>query len=276
VTIRRGRTLGSTCRGKGPSSYFCVITVIITLLLIGICAPGDAGGKEYLVRNVVDGDTVELANGKKVRYTGIDTPETMKRIGRDWLFDPEAFGVEAKEFNRSMVFKKKVTLEFDVTKKDKYDRWLAYVYVDGKMANEELIRQGLATVYTFPPNVRHLDLLLEAQEDARKKKRGLWGALKSISPGEARNSIGRFRVVTGEVFDVGISPHKIFLNMGSDRSKDLTAVIFTRNIPLFRKKRIDPYSHYRARRVEVVGKIEDQGGPVMIIDNPSQIRIIEP
>ncbi len=257
--------------------YKCAVVFLITSLFIAGCVQGGAdpgaGDKEYLVRNVVDGDTIELANGRKVRYIGIDTPETMKREGGTWIFEPEAFATAAKDYNRSLVFGKKVTLEFDMTKKDKYGRWLAYVHIDDKMANAELLKEGYATVYTFPPNVKYVDLFLEAQKEARRNKKGFWAALEAISPDAAGDHVGEYCIIKGPVTGIRVSPHMILLNFGPDRGKYLTAVIFSRNIPLFTEKGIDPSSHYGGKYVEVVGKIEYKNGPRMIIDNPSQIKV---
>jgi len=253
-----------------------ILALSLSLLFAAGCSNISAveEGALYGVQNVVDGDTIRLDNGMDVRYIGIDTPETMKRGGSGWMFQPEEYGVAAKEFNRSMVSGRKVRLEFDREKKDKYGRLLAYVYVDGKMANLELVRKGLATVYTFPPNTMHLDRLLEAQSEARAEKKGLWGAMKSVPPGDASNHIGEFCIVKGMITGVYVSSSRIYLNFGQDRRKYLTAVINARNMPLFLKEDIDPASYYSGRFVEAAGKIEDRGGPRMIIDNPSQITLL--
>lgn len=256
---------------------FFVALLFATCFIVTGCGGEGAGGdlREFSVNNVVDGDTIEISNGRKVRYLGIDTPETMKRTsGGNWTFDPEEFAVEAKEYNRSLVKGKKVTLEFDTVTEDKYGRWLAYVYVDDKMANAELVRKGYAMVYTFPPNVKHVGMLMEVQEDARRSGRGLWGTLKNISPNAADDYIGQYGVVRGLIVDVHVAPRMIFLNFGRDRQKDLTAVIYSSNITLFERRKIDPAAYYRGKNVEIVGKIKYRNGPRMVIDNPSQIKVI--
>lgn len=120
------------------------------------------------VKTVTDGDTITLEDGRKVRYIGIDTPERE---------DP--YYNEAKQLNASLVQGKTVYLEFDVERKDRYDRPLAYIYVrtdDGRelFVNAELIRAGLARLYTFPPNVRHVDTLRQCQKEAIAGQRGTW------------------------------------------------------------------------------------------------------
>ncbi|MFH1665557.1 MAG: thermonuclease family protein [Candidatus Omnitrophota bacterium] len=162
----------------------CRVVLAVAVWLGVYCCipcPGENvdGGGEYRVARVIDGDTIELANGRRVRYIGIDTPETMRKRGRVWEFAPERFAVEAKEYNRALVSGKVVRLEFDRVKEDKYGRWLAYVYdADNTMVNAELLRKGYAVLYTIPPNDKHMDLLIAAQEDARRNGLGLWKDLK--------------------------------------------------------------------------------------------------
>ena len=145
-------------------------------------------GKKYnysniLVTRVIDGDTLELENKERVRLIGIDTPETWfgpkleqdsKRTGRDYK-TIMAMGKKATNFTKSLVEGKRVRLEFDVEKKDRYERSLAYVYLpNGRMLNAELVRNGYAQVYTFQPNVKYVDLFLKLQREARENNRGLW------------------------------------------------------------------------------------------------------
>ncbi|MCX6706467.1 MAG: thermonuclease family protein, partial [Candidatus Woesebacteria bacterium] len=89
----------------------------------------------YKVTRVLDGDTIEIETGEKVRYMGINAPENNER-----------WGMTAKEFNEKMVSGKEVQIELDRLKIDNYGRVLAYVWVDKKMVNEELLKEGLAKV----------------------------------------------------------------------------------------------------------------------------------
>ena len=130
----------------------------------------------YRVLRVVDGDTIKIETGKSgqyigVRYIGVDTPETV-----DPRKPVEYFGQEAAEYNSKLVEGKSVRLEFDVQKRDKYKRLLAYVFLpDGTFVNAELVKNGYARVATYPPNVKHQDLFLKLEREARENNRGLWG-----------------------------------------------------------------------------------------------------
>ncbi len=136
----------------------------------------------YDLVRVVDGDTLvvrpaEDAGGSSgqslqayVRLIGIDTPETVKP---DHPIEP--WGPEATEFTRRFLASGRLELRMDKRRKDRYDRFLAYVYVDGRMLNEELVRAGLARVSHYPgDSPRIARQLQEAEEEARRARRGIW------------------------------------------------------------------------------------------------------
>ncbi len=138
---------------------------------------------KVLVTWVVDGDTLKLENGEKVRLIGIDTPETkhnakLKRDLKKTDKDAEtliSMGERAARLTTVLAFKKYVRLEFDIEKRDRYNRLLAYAYLpDGRMLNAEIVKAGYAQMLTIPPNVKYQDLFLELQGEARENNRGLW------------------------------------------------------------------------------------------------------
>lgn len=142
-------------------SLFLIPLICVTLIVVRSFA--EDVNETYVLR-VIDGDTVVLKGGQRVRYIGIDTPEE----GRPYY-------LETKEENKRLVQGKKVSLEYDVEKADKYGRTLAYVYVGGLFVNAELVKNGYAMIYTFPPNVKYAKTFLALQQEARTAKRGLWG-----------------------------------------------------------------------------------------------------
>jgi micrococcal nuclease len=133
--------------------------------------------QEARVVRVVDGDTIRVElDGEeyRLRYIGMDTPETV-RPGTpvEWM------GPEATEANRRLVEGRSVVLEKDVSETDRFGRLLRHVWVregDGwLLVGLELLRQGYAQVTTYPPDVKYVELFLEAQREAREAGRGLWG-----------------------------------------------------------------------------------------------------
>ena len=131
------------------------------------------------VVRVVDGDTIDVEiDGKieRVRYIGIDTPETV-----DPRKPVQCFGVEASKKNKELVEGKMVRLEKDITDRDKYKRLLRYVWLGDALINEMLVSQGYATSYSYPPDVKYQDLFVAAEKKASEDKLGLWTACASAS-----------------------------------------------------------------------------------------------
>lgn len=122
---------------------------------------------EAVVVKVIDGDTIDVTIGgivARVRYTGVDTPETY-----------EAHSAEATLRNRELVEGKTVRLEKNVSEYDNTGRrLLRYAFVGDVMVNAELVRDGLAEVHTYPPDSKYESLLLSLQAEAKAAKRGIW------------------------------------------------------------------------------------------------------
>ena len=146
----------------------------------------EPGGYEMArVDRIVDGDTIEVeilqlvegpgvgdtrAGGVyDVRLIGIDTPESV-RPGTP----VECFGKEAAAATAALLDGQEVRLVRDIENTDRFDRLLRYVYLGDEMANARLVANGYAHAYTYPPNVRHAELFVELQGEARERSRGLW------------------------------------------------------------------------------------------------------
>ena len=126
------------------------------------------------MRRVVDGDTIELSDGRLVRYIGIDAPEARRKEGGRWVADPEPFAEAATEANRHLVAGRRVRLEYDVQTHDRFGRLLAYVYVGDTMVNAQLLSEGMAQLLTIPPDVTYAARFRALAEEAREARRGLW------------------------------------------------------------------------------------------------------
>ena len=122
--------------------------------------------KETIVEKVIDGDTVETEGGIRVRYIGIDTPETDKK---------ECYASQAAEKNKQLVLNKEVVLEKDVSETDDYNRLLRYIYLDGVLINELLIKEGYAKSVPISPDTKYQSRFWAAQQEAQKNNSGLWG-----------------------------------------------------------------------------------------------------
>lgn len=137
-----------------------------------IFSPGTSAGEDkwYKVRIVSDGDSIVLLHGQRVRYIGIDAPE----VQQDHT-GGEPYGDKALTLNRQLVLSKKVKLEFDKKRYDRYRRLLAYVFrSDGVFINREILLQGYAHYLAVQPNDRNGRILLQAQREAMSAGRGMW------------------------------------------------------------------------------------------------------
>ncbi len=121
--------------------------------------------KSAVVKRVIDGDTVELFNGTVLRYTGVTAPE-----------EGESFAEEATKLNQQLVEGKEIKLEYDNYTSDKFGRILAYPIINGLNISIELVKKGMAelVIYQKRKSFIYQTQLLEAQEQAKQKKIGIW------------------------------------------------------------------------------------------------------
>lgn len=141
--------------------------------------PGDRAvydGARMEIDRVIDGDTAILEDGTSVRYIGIDTPEASPPA--------QCGAAEATEANEALVEGKTVTLELDPAEtRDRFDRLLAYLHVDGTNVNVELARLGRACAFPFGATRLYRDEIAAAESEARAADRGVWGTCAPIPDG---------------------------------------------------------------------------------------------
>jgi len=154
---------------------FIALTVAVVALLLGRGGESHASTLHGQVVRVVDGDTIQvrLDGGatERVRYIGIDTPESVKPGT-----PVQCFAKKASHFNAGLVDGRDVTLKTDAEERDRYGRLLAYVYAGPEFVNRELVARGYARTLTIPPNVAHADEFARLARRAREAGLGLWRA----------------------------------------------------------------------------------------------------
>jgi micrococcal nuclease len=156
---------------------WAVFAVALAALLVGRGgnASPTSGPLHGRVVHVADGDTinVRLSDGRteRVRYIGIDTPESVKPGT-----PVQCFAKKASHYNASLVEGRQVTLRLDAEERDRYGRLLAYVYTEGRFVNRELVARGYARTLTIPPNVAHADEFARLARSAHEAGVGLWRA----------------------------------------------------------------------------------------------------
>ncbi|MFH1691332.1 MAG: thermonuclease family protein [Candidatus Omnitrophota bacterium] len=249
--------------------------VALPLMICG-CSSSDPGRLEQVkVKRVIDGDTVELSDGRMARYIGIDCPELKKKTSSGWVEVHQPFAAEAKTANEELISKGPVVFEFDSCKWDKYNRLLVYCYVliDGRkvFVQSELLNRGLAYLYTFPPNVKYTDILVESLKEAKDHKRGVWSLDLDIDAKDAKRFLGQRKSAKGKVESVFSTPKTVCLKLDG-----LYVVIFDKDLDTFLKQHLDPAMAYEGKKIRVFGLIKKyKGHPEMIISHPSQIEVLE-
>ncbi|AEH44802.1 nuclease (SNase domain-containing protein) [Thermodesulfatator indicus DSM 15286] len=155
------------------------IGIFLCFLIFWLPLGCNAHKETHYVRWVIDGDTIVLENGQKVRYAGINAPEIAHEDKPG-----EPFGRKALKYNIKLVKGKKIILELAEEKRDRFGRILAYVFLpDGTFVQEALVKKGLAFICYMPPNTKYFERLLEVQRQAMRQKIGIWG-VDSLFEGE--------------------------------------------------------------------------------------------
>jgi len=146
-----------------------IIVTIVLFLLLYAWSYAECSGL-YEVRWVDDGDTIVLKDGRRIRYIGINAPEVEGKYSKT-----EPFANKARKLNQSLVYLKKVRIEFDIEKYDQYGRLLAYVFLsDGTFINNLILTAGYAYCLPRKPNVKYEELFLKSQRNAILSNAGIW------------------------------------------------------------------------------------------------------
>ncbi len=219
----------------------------------------------YSVKKIYDGDTVQLDDGRKIRFLGINTPEISHR-GKQ----AEAGGQEAKDWLIKKLAHTRVRLELDAEKTDKYGRTLAYLFDENnELINLSLVQQGLATLSIYPPNLLYVNELMAAQKQAEQNKRGIWAlADYAVMPfsqlAEVEHS-GWMRL-SGKVLDIRTTSRFIYLIFSSQSD----ARIESKWLPLF-----PDIKSYLGKTLEVRGWPNRREAHFsVLIRHPSAIKIL--
>lgn len=255
-----------------------LFTFVLVVLMTAV--PAWAGpealrdGGTARVTSVVDGDTLVLNDGRRVRLVGLQAPKLP--LGRA-NFKPWPLGLEAKALLESLAQGQDVQLRLGTTAKDRHGRMLAHLVrvSDGAWLQGALLAAGLARVYTFPDNRLLAAEMVALERQARADQIGLWAlpyyAVRSADT--VRFDVGTFQVVEDRVVDVAKVKKNIYLNFGADWRSDFTIKISTRLERLFTKADLDLLA-LKGQRVRVRGWIKDKNGPMIELDHPERLEII--
>ncbi|MDQ7029693.1 MAG: thermonuclease family protein [Ardenticatenia bacterium] len=256
------------------------------------------------VARVVDGDTVELESGERVRYLGVDAPET---TGNPNVTQAEPLAQEATRFNRALVEGQRVWLLPDTTDRDRYGRLLRWVFLpDGTFVQAELVRQGYAFVNIIAPDDRFAELLRDLEARAKAERRGVWARSAAplptatplalpppatpeqprggreacrpdlvegaIGPEATHNAVGQTATVVFFVVRTYNSGRAVFLNSNDPYQGYFYVVIFPERWNDFPEP---PETYLVNRCVAITGRIQlYRGTPQIILRDVAQLRVL--
>lgn len=248
-------------------------------------------GETLQVADVIDGDTVLLDDGREVRLTGIQAPKLpLGRAG----FEAWPLADEARDVLVELAGKKAVTLRYGGARIDRHNRILAQLFVtsggETYWLQQEMLRRGLARVYTFSDNRACDEELLSAERTARAEGRGIWSnpfyAVRDAADVSAlERQTGRFELVEGEVVSAALVRGRLYLNFGDDYRQDFTVTAGERDAKLFLET--EPWlllsgtagegaaSPLAGRKLRVRGWVERHNGPEIRVTHPEQIELLD-
>lgn len=238
-------------------------------------------GEVDRVASIVDGDTVFLDSGLKVRLSASQAPKLP--LGREG-FKAWPLAQEAKNELFKLTHNEQAQLFYGGLERDRYDRALAQMYLlddagePDMWVQEEMIRRGFARVYTWPDTWQDSDILYAAEREARAAKRGIWDhpfyAIRTPNPDMLAQDVDSFQIVEGFITSTADIRGLTYLNFGADYKTDFTIAIERKDRKRFLKAGIDPLA-LEGARVRVRGWIELKNGPMVWLDHPERLEVLE-
>ncbi|MFP4097776.1 MAG: thermonuclease family protein [Alphaproteobacteria bacterium] len=292
-----------------------IITVFSTLFLITVTGlfhnePGHAQGTKptplilpgadfsamhnagtSIVSEVINPMTIKLEDGRTITLSGLDYPDLD-------FYNPGELAITAQKVLEDFLKGKHVTIyqtpQADQGRINRMGHHIAHLSrherntLKGNADNSNvknkdtwvqglILSLGLARVRTTKYNREMAAQLLQLEQQARTDKSGLWAMEKyaPLTPEQAKNHIGRYQIIEGQVQNIGMHKNKIYINFGNNWRDDFTLGISGTNARTFRRENINPLNWNNAR-LRVRGWIESYNGPYIEIDHPERIEILSP
>ena len=228
-----------------------------------------------MVADVVDGDTVVLDDGTEVRLVGIQAPKLpLGRAG----FETQPLAPEARAAMRELALSQRVMLYYGGQRVDRWNRALAHLRDEaGRWLQGEMLRRGLARVYSFRDNRAKVSEMLVLERAARAARRGIWAhpfyAVRTAL--ETPRFIDSFQIIEGRVASASIVKRRAYVNFGDDWREDFTVTVAPRDMSVFRAAGFD-IEVLSGQRVRVRGWLKDFNGPQIEATHPEQIEVLGP
>lgn len=247
---------------------------------LGLRVPDLIAGETGQLRSVMDGDTLYLDSGLKVRLSAIQAPKLP--LGRKG-FESWPLGEESKATLKKLTTGKTLQLYYGGERRDRYDRALAQIYsLNSKgqkdiWLQEEMVRLGMARVYTWPDTFQDSNKLYAAEIKARDAKRGIWNddyyRIRGPEPNALAQDIDSYQIVQGVITSAADVRGQIYLNFGADYKTDFTIAISKRNRKRFEKAGLNLLK-LEGATVRVRGWIEMSNGPMVWLDHPERLEVL--
>jgi endonuclease YncB( thermonuclease family) len=263
------------------TSFAAILFVLLSLAApvegFAFSLPADSRAR---VIAVIDGDTVKLDNGREVRLVGIQAPKLP--LGRRG-FAAWPLADEAKAKLETLTARKLVTLHYGGAREDRHGRLLAHLTTQDEAAADravwvqgDMLKAGLARVYSFPDNRALVAEMLAFEREARAARRGIWRNpyYRIRKPEETRRDIETFQLVEGRVLQAASVKDRVYLNFGPDYRTDFTIAIARRNLRLFGRG-FDAQA-LEGRSVRVRGWLKSINGPMIEATHPEQLEVLTP
>lgn len=225
-----------------------------------------------IVTEIIDGDTVLLSNNVEVRLVGIQAPKIA--LGRE-NFKEWPLGYDAKEALSQLILGKEVTLYYGGRKMDRYGRSLAHLFTnDNIWVQGEMLKLGMARVYSFADNRSIVKEMLEEEYHARLQNSGIWALdfYKIKTQEDAGKYANSFQVISGRILEVAEVRSNTYLNFGEDYRSDFTIVIPNRVKRMFEEKDIN-LTNLKDKNIFVRGWLKYYNGPSIDLSHPEQLII---
>lgn len=258
----------------GATRRYLILAILLTSPVdaLALSLPSDSTA---LVVEVIDGDTVRLDNNREVRLVGIQAPKLP--LGRRGFTEWPLAG-EARAKLAELTADKRVVLHHGGAPEDRHGRLLAHLTgQDGTMwVQGEMLKAGLARVYSFPDNRALVADMLGLEREARAARRGIWanGYYRIRKPEETQRDIETFQIVEGHVLQAAMTRDRTYLNFGPDYRTDFTVTIARRDLKLFGRE-FDAKA-LEGKTIRVRGWLKFINGPMIEATHPEQIEVLTP
>jgi len=236
------------------------------------------GGEDAVVE-VVDGDTLRLRSGDQVRLVGIQAPKLpLGRAG----FAKWPFADEAKAALDGLALGRTVALWHGGARGDRHGRILAHAVTgSGEWLQGRLLAAGLARVYTFEDNRAKAREMLALEDEARRRRLGIWAhpfyrvrEAGELARGDWRAAVDAFVLVEGRPMRVADVKGRTYLNFGEDWKTDFTVSVAPEDRSLFRRAGVD-LAAFEGARLRVRGWLQSRNGPAIEATHPEQFERLE-